>query len=85
MIARTTAKRLDLVDPSKGQVVGRSKLTDGVYIWGSDLTYYVREYCLSPGADFVSYCQRKNFEMDELTRDDVAQAVDEMFRRTSPR
>ncbi len=42
---------VDAIDRSRGQVVGSTVRTDGMWVWSDRLTYYVREHGLAPEVD----------------------------------
>ncbi|HWT75744.1 MAG TPA: hypothetical protein VN258_13650 [Mobilitalea sp.] len=50
----------DVLDDSK--IIGSlSILTDGIWVWPSDLLYYVKEYHINLNNDFVLYMSQNNW------------------------
>ena len=45
--------------------------TDGDYEWPSDLAYYVREYRVGVGEDFVAHCERHGWSPRILAEDEL--------------
>ncbi|BDI29296.1 hypothetical protein CCAX7_13470 [Capsulimonas corticalis] len=45
----------DLIEPKNGIIGTRHILTDGVWMWRSDLQYYVRKYHLVLPAEFIQH------------------------------
>lgn len=49
--------------------------TDGEWIWQDNLTYYVKEHCLSPREDFLTYIRGLNYVLARpVTEDDLRAA-----------
>ncbi|MFE5566559.1 hypothetical protein ACFQ68_16355 [Amycolatopsis japonica] len=51
----TAARMDDVVEPERGATVPTNFYTDGVWVWTDTVTYYLREYHLSPDPDLVAY------------------------------
>jgi hypothetical protein len=65
MIARVTALDADRLDPARQEAVPLSTLTDGVWIWGAALRYYVEVHGIAPEADFVAHMAACGYQADE--------------------
>ena len=77
-VVETTQMVEDVVDPSKGAVVNISQFTDGIHIWDGTVAYYLLEYFLSPGAEFVEHCQQRRFVFPELSSDKLIEAYESL-------
>jgi hypothetical protein len=55
VIRRVPGSAADLVDPANGRVVPMSTLTDGTWIWGAALRYYVEKHGIAPEPDFLAH------------------------------
>jgi hypothetical protein len=55
MIFRVSLSDLDRIEPANGQVVPTSTLTDGTWIWGDALRYYVETHGIAPEPDFYAH------------------------------
>ncbi|MBO4578749.1 MAG: hypothetical protein J5715_01220 [Clostridiales bacterium] len=45
----------DVINPDKGIIGSPDTFTDGTWIWQADLSYYVEEYDLDLGNDFIDH------------------------------
>lgn len=57
---------IDVVDPEKGISGTPSMLTDGVWVWPGDLSYYVRNYHVAIDAAFVEHMRSNNWAIDSI-------------------
>lgn len=55
VILRVPGSDLDRYDRSNGHVVPLSTLTDGTWIWGAALRYYVEKHGIAPEPDFLTH------------------------------
>jgi hypothetical protein len=55
VILRVSGLDLDRIEPANGRVVPLSTLTDGTWIWGAALRYYVETHGIAPEADFLAH------------------------------
>jgi hypothetical protein len=55
VILRVTGSAMDRLEPANGPVVPMSTLTDGTWIWGAALQYYVETHGIAPEADFLAH------------------------------
>ena len=53
----------DVLDESKGIISSLEILTDGVWAWPSDLSYYVKSYHIELDADFIEHIKKKGWIM----------------------
>lgn len=54
-IVRISGLDVDRLDPARGQAVPLSTMTDGEWIWGDGLRYYVETHRIAPEPDFLAY------------------------------
>lgn len=55
VILRVPGSDVDRIESANGQVVPMSTLTDGVWIWGAALRYYVEVHGIAPEPDFLAH------------------------------
>ena len=55
VILRVPGSDLDRLEPDNGPVVPISTLTDGTWIWGAALRYYVETHGIAPEPDFYAH------------------------------
>lgn len=55
VISRVAAVDLDRAEPANGRVVPLSTSTDGTWIWGAALRYYVEAHGIAPEPDFLAH------------------------------
>jgi hypothetical protein len=55
VILRVAGSDVDRIEPANGQVVPLSTLTDGTWIWGAALRYYVETHGITPEPDFLAH------------------------------
>lgn len=51
----------DVLDEKRGIIGSLSTLTDGKWIWPSDLSYYVRKYHVKLNEEFLLYMENNNW------------------------
>lgn len=79
VVARTTVRLPDAWSGSLRPVVGLTKRTDGAWRWDDAVGYYVRRYGLSPGAEFLTYLQDRDFLMPQIKSDEITAVIDEVL------
>lgn len=55
----------DILDETKGVITNLELLTDGVWVWYSDLAYYVKNYHVELDEEFIQYVQNKKWIMPD--------------------
>lgn len=55
MIVRIAGLDTDRVDGTRGAAVPMSTMTDGAWIWGDALRYYLETYGIAPEPDFLAH------------------------------
>lgn len=55
VIQRIPGSDVDRFERANGQVVPTSTLTDGTWIWGSALRYYLEKHGIAPEPDFLAH------------------------------
>lgn len=53
----------DVINPEKGIAGIPSVLTDGVWVWPGDLSYYVRNYHIGIDHDFLNHMRENNWSI----------------------
>lgn len=79
VVARTTARIADVWSGDDTQRVPLTQRTDGVWRWDDAVSYFVRQYNLSPGAKFLAYLRERGFAPRVVTADQVDAVADEVF------
>ena len=75
-ILRTTATSEDVVEPGRAKV-GLSVYTDGEWIWGDSLRYYIESYGLAPSpGDFLRRLEQRDFMMPSVTDEQLREAAE---------
>ena len=82
-ILSTTARHIDRVDRTRGQVVPLSFRTDGAWIWTDTVTYYLDTYGLQPDNELTSHIAARGYRCPNV--DDVtARRAFDVLRSSSP-
>lgn len=55
LIFHVPGSDLDRIEPANGRVVPMSTRTDGLWIWGDALRYYVETHGITPEPDFLAH------------------------------
>lgn len=79
VLARTTARMVDVWSGDGVARVGLTQRTDGVWRWDDAVSYFVRRYHLSPGPEFVAYLRERGFAPRVLSAAEVSAVTDEVF------
>ncbi len=74
----TTATEVDRLDPSRGQVVGLTLRTDGVWAWSDALTYYVTTHGLTPEADLYDHIRAGGYACEPVDAATTDRVIDEL-------
>ena len=69
---------VDVVDEARPPIGGLSLLSDGEWIWPSDLEHYVELYDCAVPEDFHAHMQRRKWSTTRLTDDEIATINDEI-------
>ncbi|MEU4237739.1 hypothetical protein [Actinoplanes sp. NPDC026619] len=56
----------DLLDPQAKMICQYSTLTDGKWVWSSDLSYYLRAYHVALPDEFVAHMASRDWVVPEL-------------------
>lgn len=59
---------------------GSSVLTDGIWVWRQDLSYYVRNYHLALDRDFLTHVVEVDFSIPELDQSSLLALADAVLR-----
>lgn len=79
VVARTTARAVDPWSDRRVAQVPLTQRTDGVWRWDDAVSYYVRKYGLSPGAEFLTYLRECDFTPPAPSREQISAVADELF------
>lgn len=79
-ILSTTARDIDRVDRTRGQVVPLSFRTDGTWIWTDTVTYYLDTYGFEPDAELASHVAARGYQCPDVDDLTVRRALDELRR-----
>ncbi|MGN6634113.1 MAG: hypothetical protein ACTHJ6_01455 [Oryzihumus sp.] len=58
VLAATSSRVVDVLNPELGEVSGENVHTDGEYLWPEDLAYYVQTYGARPPQAFLEHIRR---------------------------
>lgn len=75
VVVRTTARREDVLSSSSSPVVPSSFRSDGEWVWNGAVEYYVENYRLSPGSEFLEYLQSIDFQRGEPSSEQIRAAA----------
>ena len=73
-IVFTNAKLSDVFSEENDKVVPIYIETDGEWIWSRSLVYYVENYRVSPGEEFLTYFHSQNARKEQPTREECIEA-----------
>ncbi|MGZ4612767.1 MAG: hypothetical protein ACXV1K_06290 [Kineosporiaceae bacterium] len=77
----------DQLDPQHPLVVPVGYATDGVWIWGASLRYYVARYGIRPEPDLLRHIREGGYRVRVPTQQEIDQAsadLQEYFRESAP-
>lgn len=74
VVLRVAGSDADRIEPANGPVVPLSTLTDGTWIWGAALGYYVQTHGIAPEPDLLAHMAAHEY---------VAARPDESARRAA--
>lgn len=80
IVRRTTFRDIDRMDPSRGNVVPTSTITDGEWIWNAGLTYYLVTHHITPEPEFMAYIATQNYQASSVDRLALREALDVLQR-----
>lgn len=74
MLAACAGVTRDAICPEKGIIGTPDSLSDGIWIWHADLSYYVKEYGLKLSEEFIEHMKLNswlvpkdvNFDLDNI-------------------
>jgi len=75
----------DQLDPRHPLAVPVGYATDGIWIWGASLRYYVDRYGVSPEHDLLDHIRSCDYQIRVPTQQEIEQAgadLEEYFRRS---
>ncbi|WP_242657157.1 hypothetical protein [Mycobacterium talmoniae] len=78
-MARTTARIGDPWSDDPTARVPLTQRTDGVWRWDDAVSYFVRHYNLSPGAEFLAYLRERGFSAPPVSAAEASAVADEVF------
>ncbi|WP_053732661.1 hypothetical protein [Nocardia sp. NRRL S-836] len=64
VVVRVPGLDVDRLDPARPEVVPLSTLTDGIWIWGAALRYYVEVHGIAPEPDFIAHMAACGYQAD---------------------
>ncbi|GAA5014612.1 hypothetical protein GCM10025734_62290 [Kitasatospora paranensis] len=70
LVAATTLVR-DVLSPDQAVIGGWHLMTDGHWLWNSDLAHYVRHYHVALDPEFIRHARRNDWTVPELSDSDV--------------
>lgn len=68
-------RKKDLIFPNIEEGPYKNLRTDGEWIWGRDVGYYVRKYSIRPPADFIKHMEEVNFKSAFVDDKKLSEAV----------
>ncbi len=74
VVAATTQRADDVLDPRQTNVSGINIHTDGTYVWPEDLAYYVERYGVAVPDDLAERAHRD--EIPELDQEEMGRIED---------
>jgi hypothetical protein len=66
---------IDALNESNGIAGVPSLLTDGVWVWPGDLSYYVKKYKIKLTDDFMSTLKQNNFNVNVNSEEILAKSI----------
>ncbi|PZG19679.1 hypothetical protein C1I95_11235 [Micromonospora craterilacus] len=76
----TSDRRLDVVEPSAGEVVPTGFFTDGRWIWSDAMAYYLRVHGLAPDPDLLATIRGNDYEPPEVDAVALHRALSVLYR-----
>src|SRR5262245_21477278 len=71
VLATTGSLVDDQLEPATREVARLEVLTDGIWVWPRDLSYYVMTYNAIVPSDFTEHMRRRGWRPPNLTRDEL--------------
>ena len=66
----------DVLAPEKGRLDALGYMTDGEWVWPTDLQYYVRNYRVGLPSEFVNHVIKENWRMRSFTEEEIDRIAD---------
>jgi hypothetical protein len=83
VLAATSGFVSDILSPDSAVIGGLHLLTDGQWLWYSDLAHYVERYHVALDPCFVAHAQSKNWTVPQLSHADLLAMEAELFDDTA--
>jgi hypothetical protein len=80
MVLRVSASDVDRIEPANGRVVPLSTHTDGTWIWGAALRYYVETHGIAPEPDFLAHIAAHEYVAPTPDEQTCRAALDQLMR-----
>ncbi|MGW2066546.1 hypothetical protein ACWCO9_39130 [Streptomyces sp. NPDC001937] len=71
VLAATAGLTHDVLSPDRTIIGGLSLLTDGQWLWYSDLAYYVEHHHVALDAAFIAHAQSRDWTVPQLSHRDL--------------
>ncbi len=72
VLAATTTLARDVLSPDKAMIGGLHLLTDGQWLWYSDLAHYVEHHHVALDRQFIQHAQSNDWAAPELSHVDLS-------------
>ncbi|MCM2425194.1 hypothetical protein [Streptomyces sp. RKAG337] len=71
VLAATAGLTHDVLSPDRTVIGGLSLLTDGRWLWYSDLAHYVEHHHVALDSRFIAHAQSRDWTVPQLSRQDL--------------
>lgn len=61
----------DIINPANGIVGIPDMLTDGIWLWPGDLSYYLKRYHVVLGTEFIKHMQENKWTISDSSKIDL--------------
>ncbi|MFE7792636.1 hypothetical protein [Streptomyces sp. NPDC057460] len=78
-LAATASPVHDILSPGRELIDGLHLLTDGQWLWYSDLAHYVERYHVALDERFVQHAQAQNWTAPPLTHAELSEIEETLF------
>lgn len=75
VIVECCGTTIDVINSDNGVAGVPSLLTDGVWVWPGDLSYYVKKYNIKLSDDFISTLKQNNFNINVKSEEILAKGI----------
>lgn len=65
----------DMIFPNSDEGPSKNLRTDGEWVWGRDVGYYVRKYSIRPPKDFMDYMEKVEYKVGFVDDATIGRAV----------